>query len=220
LMWLINLFLFIYAGLPFLAPVLMKIHNPVPARVIYTIYSPLCHQLAFRSWFLFGEQPFYPRDIAGVSGYLSYEAATGKSSSDIFGARDFVGNETLGYKVALCERDTAIYASMFLFGVIFMITGRKLKTIPWYLWIGLGLIPIGLDGFSQLPGLANGGLPNWIPIRESTPTLRVLTGVLFGGTTAWYLFPLIEESMRETRQFLASKLVIAKQISEEESIPK
>jgi uncharacterized membrane protein len=213
LMMVITFFLFLYAGLPFLAPVLMKANIIAPAKVIYAIYSPLCHQLAFRSWFLFGEQPFYPRSLAGLSNYITFEDATGIPSTEIFKAREFVGNSVVGYKVALCERDTAIYGSMLLFGIIFMLTGRKLKTIPWYLWIIFGLIPIGIDGFSQLPGLSSGLLPAWLPIRESTPLLRVITGTLFGGSTAWYLFPLIEESMRETRQFLASKMVITEQIS-------
>jgi uncharacterized membrane protein len=218
LMTLITFFIFLYAGLPFLAPVLMKANATAPARVIYAIYSPLCHQLAFRSWFLFGEQPFYPRALAGVSGYKTFEEATGLSSSEIFEARDFTGNPQVGYKVALCERDTAIYLSMLLFGLIFMATGRRLKTIPWYLWILFGLIPIALDGFSQLPGLSSGILPEWLPVRESTPLLRVVTGALFGGSTAWYLFPLIEESMRETRQFLAAKMVITQQISQEPKV--
>jgi uncharacterized membrane protein len=216
LMFVVSFFLFIYSGLPFLAPVLMKANLTAPAKVIYAIYSPLCHQLAFRSWFLFGEQPFYPRSLAGVAGYKTYEEVTGTSSVDIFKARDFIGNPQVGFKVALCERDTAIYGSMFLFGIIFMITGRRLKAIRWYLWIVVGLIPIALDGFSQLPGLSSGLLPGWVPIRESTPFLRVVTGTLFGGATAWYLFPLIEESMRETRHFLASKMVIADQISSSE----
>jgi len=213
LMLLISFFIFLYAGLPFLAPVLMKENSIAPAKVIYAIYSPLCHQLAFRSWFLFGEQPFYPRSLAGLSDFKTFEEETGIPSTEIFAAREFIGNEKVGYKVALCERDTAIYGSMFLFSIFFMVTGKRLKTIPWYLWIVFGLIPIGLDGFSQLPGLSNGLLPAWVPLRESTPLLRVITGTLFGGSTAWYLFPMIEESMRETRHFLASKMVIADQIS-------
>jgi len=48
----------LYLGLPFLAPVLMKTGAKVPAQVIYTAYTPLCHQLGFRSFFLFGEQPY------------------------------------------------------------------------------------------------------------------------------------------------------------------
>lgn len=208
----INLVIFIYAGLPFLAPVLMKAKLESPARVIYAMYSPLCHQLGFRSWFLFGEQFYYPRELANIEGLKTFEMETGITSDEILKARAFLGDEKTGYKVALCERDTAIYTAMLLFGIIFMASGRKIKPIPWYIWLSIGLVPIGLDGFSQLPGLA-GGLPDWVPMRESTPPLRVVTGMLFGGTTAAYLFPLLEESMRETRTLLGTKMMIAKQLS-------
>ncbi len=40
----------------------------VPANVIYAIYKPLCHQFGFRSFFLFGEQPYYPLKEAGMPG--------------------------------------------------------------------------------------------------------------------------------------------------------
>ncbi|RMF48821.1 MAG: hypothetical protein D6755_03190, partial [Anaerolineae bacterium] len=52
-----NVFLALYVGLPFLAPVLMHAGWTRPARWIYRAYGAACHQLAFRSWFLFGEQP-------------------------------------------------------------------------------------------------------------------------------------------------------------------
>lgn len=203
--WLITFFLALYVGLPFLAPVFARNGAMLPAKVIYTIYKPLCHQLAFRSWFLFGEQPFYPRAIAGIDGVLSYEDITGQSEIDTRQARNFIGNDQVGYKVALCERDTAIYASMLLFTLVFIISGRRLKSLPWYIWLIIGLIPIGLDGTSQLASLGL-NLPAWIPIRESTPLLRTITGTLFGLTTAWYLFPLIEESMHETKVMLLEKI--------------
>ncbi len=211
LILLVNTLIFIYVGLPFLAPVLMKANLSGPARIIYAMYSPLCHQLGFRSWFLFGEQYFYPRDLAGIPGLKTFEEETGIPTNKILEARAYIGDERVGYKVALCERDTAIYGAMLLFGIIFMITGRKIKPARWYIWLFIGLIPIGLDGFSQLPGLA-GNIPDWLPNRESTPLLRVITGALFGGTTAWYLFPLLEDSMRETRALLGSKMVIADQL--------
>jgi uncharacterized membrane protein len=105
---------------------------------------------------------------------------------------------------------------MFLFGLVFVLTGKKIKPLPWYFWLAIGLVPIGLDGFSQLPGLAS-GMPAWVPIRESTPLLRVITGSLFGLTTAWYLFPLMEESMKETRTLLSTKMSIVKQLSSSET---
>ena len=210
-MWLFNFFVFLYVGLPFLAPVLMEERLEAPAKVIYTIYSPLCHQLAFRSFFLFGKQPYYPRALADISGVVTYEQLTGNPKLDLLQARAFIGNDVTGYKVAICERDVAIYGSLLLFGVVFALTGRKIKSLPWYFWIVLGLIPIGLDGFSQLPSLAGWDFLSWLPIRESTPFLRVLTGTLFGATTAWYLYPMIEESMRETHVMLVRKLAVVNQ---------
>jgi uncharacterized membrane protein len=213
----INLLLFVYVGLPFLAPVLMKIGATLPARVIYTVYSPLCHQLTFRSLFLFGEQPYYPRELAHVPNAITYEQISGQQTIDVLAARQFVGNQTVGYKVAFCERDVAIYGALLLFGIIFMISGRRIKTIPWYLWILIGLIPIGIDGVSQLPSLTNIALPAWVPIRESTPFLRILTGGLFGFLTAWYIFPMIEETMRETFQLMTRKAAVIQQTSAKET---
>ena len=39
----------LYVGLPFLAPVLMHVGATGPAQAIYTVYSPMCHQFAFRA---------------------------------------------------------------------------------------------------------------------------------------------------------------------------
>jgi len=200
------LLIFGYVGLPFLAPVLMKTGAVGPAKVIYTIYSPLCHQLAFRSWFLFGDQPVYPLALAGVEGLNSYEDYTGLTGNNLLAARDFLGNEIMGYKTALCERDIAIYGALLLFAVIFTLTGRKIKPLPWYYWIIFGMVPIGLDGLSQLPSLA-AGLFRFIPLtRESTPLLRTITGGLFGFCTAWYMFLLIEDSMSETARYITNKM--------------
>ena len=217
---LFNIILFIYVGFAFLPPVLMEVGLSFPAKVIYTAYSSICHQFAFRSWFLFGEQAVYPRNLAGISGVISYETAFVnnqnilETSPEFIGeARANIGNPKVGYKVALCERDVALYGGMLLFGIVYSLTGRKLRQIPWYVWLLLGLIPIGIDGSSQFPSLIQ-GLPDWLPMRESTPFLRTLTGALFGGLTAWYLYPLIEESMKETQAFLVSKKVIISQTNQ------
>ena len=206
----VNLFILIYVGLPFLAPVLEKYNAPLPAQVIYRIYGTMCHQLAFRSWFLFGEQYYYPRELAGITSVTSYEALQNTSQLDLIAARNFIGNETDGFKVALCERDVAIYGFMFIFGIIYALSGRKIRAIPWYMWVVIGLVPIGIDGVSQLPSVAQ-GLPAWLPIRESTPFLRTLTGGLFGWMTAWYLYPMLESTMRETRQILTRKQAVIDQ---------
>ena len=206
----LNLLLLIYVGLPFLAPILEKNNMDGAAKIIYTIYSPVCHQLAYRSWFLFGEQPYYPRELAQIEGVKTYEAVTGADPANLLAGRQFIGNQALGFKVAICERDVAIYGAMLLFGILFMLTGRKIKAIPWYVWVGLGMIPMGIDGGSQLFSFAQGYFPVWVPVRESTPLLRTLTGALFGITTTWYVLPIIEESMRESRSFILRKFAVIK----------
>jgi uncharacterized membrane protein len=212
----INLFVLLYVGLPVLAPVLMKAGATLPARALYAMYSPLCHQFGFRSFFLFGEQPYYPLAEAGMSNVKTFEEVTGiqglsnPTSMSRFDARQFVGNETVGYKIALCERDVAIYGGMLLFGLLFGLTGRRLPSLHWILWILLGMGPIGLDGFSQLFSQFNWAWLNAIlPYRESTPFLRALTGAMFGIATAWFAYPYIEESMRETRQFFVKKFAVS-----------
>jgi uncharacterized membrane protein len=211
-------FLLLYVGLPFLAPVLSRAGAESAANLVYKIYSPLCHQLPFRSWFLFGTQPYYARSLAEIPGVASYEQFIGSSGVDVTLERKFTGTQELGfgngnvgYKVALCERDVAIYGSMALFALVFLASGRKIPPLKWYFWLIIGLVPIGFDGFSQLPSLM-GQMPAWMLIRESTPVLRTLTGALFGLTTSWFVFPLIEENMRETRKMLAGKFAVVKQI--------
>jgi uncharacterized membrane protein len=212
---LLNLFIFFYIGLPFLAPVLMKAGAEIPARAIYTIYKPLCHQFGFRSFFLFGEQAYYPLKEANMSGVKTFEQVTNIPNLDDpysvsrLQAREYIGDETVGYKIALCERDTAIYIAILLFGIVFAVTGRRFKSLHWMLWLLIGIAPIGLDGFSQLFSQFNWTwLMSVIPYRESTPYLRALTGALFGFMTAWFAYPNIEESMGETRQYYIKKLAI------------
>ena len=202
-MAILNTLVFLYVGLTFLAPLLMKAGITTPASGIYRVYGAVCHQLAFRSWFLFGEQSVYPRAAAGVPGVIPFGQATGINDQDLIGARQFIGNDKLGYKIALCERDIAIYGAILLFGLIFVVTGRKLPALPWYLWIIIGIAPIGIDGVSQLLSQAPFYL---LPYRESTPFLRTLTGGLFGFTTAWFGYPLVEESMADSKLYLSAKL--------------
>jgi len=203
-----NLFVLIYLGLPVLAPVLVKAGFETPATMIYRVYGVMCHQWSFRSFFLYGEQVVYPRAAAGIDGLMSYSQATGfgesNTASDLIAARKFIGNEKVGYKIALCERDSAIWGGLLLFGLVYALVGRRLPALPWYLWFLIGIIPIGIDGFSQL--LSQPPF-NFYPYRESTPFLRVLTGGLFGFSTAWFGYPMTESAMAETRRIMASKIL-------------
>ncbi|PJF44928.1 MAG: hypothetical protein CUN55_01455 [Phototrophicales bacterium] len=237
--WLIAvLILGIYAGLPIAAPVMMKAGITQPAETIYNIYGFACHQFAFRSVFLFGEQTFYPRESA-QSNLTSFEARAAQSeqfraeysrqsgipldeltperltneltiwSPELqFAARNFVGDEQMGYKIALCQRDIAIYLTMVIAGAIYgLFLRRRLRPVPLWLYVLLGLGPIALDGFSQLLGYPPFEL--WEP-RETTPFFRILTGSLFGLMNVWLAFPYLNASIQESIESLSRQLEQAK----------
>ncbi|HEX2620663.1 MAG TPA: DUF2085 domain-containing protein [Phototrophicaceae bacterium] len=123
-------------------------------------------------------------------------------------AAAFLGNPQMGYKMTLCERDIAIYSSMFIFGVIYSRPSvrRRLRPIPLWLYFFAGVAPIGIDGFSQLLGYPPFHL--W-GARETLPFFRVMTGILFGAMTGWLGFPYIEMSMRDAIREIEAKLTAA-----------
>ncbi len=225
-----NTIAIIYVGLPILAPVLMNAGLETPARIIYRIYSPLCHQMSQRSFFLFGDQYAYPREIAGTD-LEPFEAYIGDipEFSNVepdnwpaffTAARRYLGDEQLGYKIALCQRDIGIYLFVLVGGLIYaMLRNRiNIKPLPILLFIVIGLGPIALDGFSQLfsywstplDGSAPTGIAatiqNVLPLRESTPLLRAFTGAWFGLALVWLAYPHVNESMKGTESQLGTKL--------------
>lgn len=186
---LVNLVITIYAGLPVLAPVFMRLGYTWPARVIYTIYKPLCHQLPQRSFFLFGPRLAY--SVATFQELLGPEMLADNSL-----ARAFIGNPSLGYKMAYCQRDTAMYTSLLLAGIAFGLVRRRLKPLPFRLYLIL-LAPWAIDGLAQLLGF-----------YESTWQLRTITGSLFGLGTVWFAYPYLETAMEELRCALSEKLIL------------
>lgn len=202
-----NFMVFLYVGLPISAPILMENDLDRPARWIYAIYSPLCHQLAYRSWFLFGDQPAYPLQSANTN-LASYAEVTGLDEYDQWEAREFIGNDRLGFKVALCQRDVAIYGGILISGLLFAIFRKRVKPLSIVLWIVIGILPIAIDGGTQLLG----ALPfDFITPRESTPLLRSITGFLFGMANVWLAYPYMEETMQELRVMVSMKLAGARE---------
>lgn len=183
---LFSLALFLYVGLPFLAPVLMQAGATGPARVIYLVYSPACHQLPDRSYFLFGQNPVYTLE--------ELESSNALPGSGLLERRRYIGDETLGWKVALCERDVAIYGSMLLAGIIFALLRGRVRRLPLPVFV-LFVIPIAVDGLTQLFGL-----------RTSNWWLRTITGALFGAGVVWLVYPYIQESMDDIRANIEKKL--------------
>jgi uncharacterized membrane protein len=210
----VNWIVIAYLGMAFLAPVLMKVGAVAPAQVIYKLYGYVCHQLPYRSWFLFGQQAAYPRSAAHIDDLQTFNQVTGLSedatAEAIWTVREYEGDAHNGYKVALCERDVAIYSALILFGLVFSQLrnrpGKKpFPALHWLLWIALGILPMGLDGGTQLISQFMPFINRWLPFRESTPFLRTLTGGLFGITTAWFSYPMLDESFQESLRMLYNK---------------
>ena len=173
---LFNLILFIYVGLALLAPALMARGATLPAMVIYALYSPACHQLPERSYFLFGQSPVYDLEQLRGDGV--------ELSDNLLLRRRYIGDSEHGWKVAICQRDVAIYGSMLAAGLLFALANFRFPHLSWKLYL-LFLIPMALDGGSQLVGL-----------RSATWWTRTFTGVLFGVATIWLLYPYLGDSMK------------------------
>jgi uncharacterized membrane protein len=181
---LMNLFWGLYVGLPFLAPIFMNAGYELPAKAIYTLYRPACHQRPERSYFVGGSAFIYsPEELASAGVDL-----------DPF-ARD-IGNVQVGWKVAFCERDVAIYGTIFLTGLAYGLVRKRLK--GWrmqFRFFVLFLIPMGLDGTLQLFGF-----------YESTWLRRSITGAIFGAGAVLFAYPYIEEGFADVRRTISSKL--------------
>jgi uncharacterized membrane protein len=91
-----------------------------------------------------------------------------------------------GHQLGLCERNFSIYASMFIGSLVFVLTGKRMPGIPWWLWI-LMMLPMALDGTTQMFG--------W---RESDWILRIVTGTLFGVGNIWFALPMMQKSLIKT----------------------
>ena len=223
-----NIGVAIYVFLPMLvAPTLMQIGATAPAKAIYTLYSPMCHQMASRSFFLYGEQYAYPRELAGteltpIEAYMPDIPGFDAASTDpaqwttfLLPARKFLGTAEMGYKMALCERDIAIYGSILIFGLLYALLRKRInfKPLPVWAFLIFGMGPIALDGFSQLfsqYGTAAEALSFFnrvFPLRESTPLFRSLTGFLFGFCLAWMAYPRVDDGMKTTADDLEKRLV-------------
>ena len=179
-----NLFWGLYVILPLLAPVFMNAGWTTPAKVIYTVYRPACHQRPERSYFIGGPQAVYtPEELA----------AAGVDVSPF--SRD-IGNETVGWKVAFCERDVAIYGSIFVAGLAYGLIRRRLGKwkMPFRFFL-IFLVPMGIDGILQLFG-----------VYESTWVLRTITGVFFGVGAVLFAYPYLAEGFADVRQSINDKL--------------
>ena len=129
-----------------------------------------------------------------------------------------MGDETVGYKTALCERDIGIYVGILIAGLVygFIRNRRSVKPLPLKFWFLLGIVPIALDGGTQLISQL-GFFP--FPPRESPPLLRTATGFLFGAMNVWMAYPHVDQAMIDTNKTTSTKLAVAEQRAKHISEP-
>ncbi|MRR28827.1 DUF2085 domain-containing protein, partial [bacterium] len=152
----------LFVGLPFLAPVFMSVGLEFPARIIYGIYSFLCHQLPQRSYFLFGRQFSY--SLAEISAFWP-------NITDFQVLRHFIGTADLGWKVAWSDRMVSMYTSILIFGWLWYGLRKWIRPLPWQ-GLLLLMIPMGLDGLTHMASdLADFGTG----FRDTNIWLQLLT---------------------------------------------
>ena len=217
LMW-ANVSWGVLTGLPWLAPVLMKLEARTLAKALYLVYSTACHQLANRSFFLFGSKPTY-----SYSELLPHPDQT----NTMLALQMFTGTPELGYKVAWSDRMVSLYGGIFLGGLIFSLLRHRLLSPRWRTFLLL-TIPMVLDGgshfISDLAGVGQGFrygnawlaalTVNMFPssfyvvneLGSFNSWMRLSTGLLFGMAVVWMLYPAAETFFQETRQTLAPRL--------------
>ena len=211
--WLIA-FLIVYGVwvlTPITAPILMQMGATGPANAVYLIYSLFCHQLPERSFFFFGPKPMYSlQEIASVW-----------PTDNAIILRQFVGNAEMGWKMAWSDRMISVYGGIWLAGIIYALTRRRVH-ISLLVWVLLGVLPLGLDGVSHMindvvagtSGLGFRDTNAWLQaltgnafpasfyagdqLGSFNSWARWITGTVFSVTTVFALFPIINASMDET----------------------
>lgn len=207
----------VYVGLPFLAPVLMAAGLAPLGRVIYTIYSFLCHQLPERSLFLFGPKIMVP---------LAEIQASWKATDNPLILRQFVGNPALGWKIAWSDRMVYMFTSILFLAWIWWIFRRRIPKVSWKVLV-LFLLPMAVDGgthfISDLIAHHQGFRDTnaWLAVLTQhafapsfyagdawgsfNSILRMVTGILFGAGIVWFGFPYLDEYFKDQAAWIQYK---------------
>ncbi len=220
----------VYVGLPYLAPVFMKLGWEAPGRVIYLIYSALCHQLPERSYFLFGSKLTYS---------LSEIQSVWQNTLNPMVLRQFIGNPEMGWKVAWSDRMVVMFTSLWLFGMLWRPLRRWLKPLPWW-GLVLFLLPMAVDGGSHLisdfSGIGQGFRDSnaWLAILTNhtfpagfyagdawgsfNSLMRFLTGNLFGLGIVWFGFPQLDAAFSRQARYFENRFTFYQQRKSSDTI--
>lgn len=209
-----------YVGLPWLAPVFMRIGWTGAGQTIYAIYSNQCHQLPQRSYFLFGPRVTYS---------LPQIQAAWQPTDNPAILRQFVGNEAMGWKVAWSDRMVSMYTSIFVGGLLYWLVRKRIRPLP--LWaFSLLILPMAIDGGTHMlsdllsrnrMGLGFRDSNAWLvaltnnlfsaafysgdALGSFNSWMRLVSGLLFGLGIVGLVYPLMDEWMADTVREIEAK---------------
>ncbi len=181
-------------------------------RMIYFVYSFFCHQLPERSFFLFGQKTMYS---------LTEIRSAWQDTINPMILRQFIGNESMGWKVAWSDRMISFYISVWLYAVIWRLLRRKVEPLAWW-GFALLLLPMVLDGgthaISDLAGIGQGfrDTNEWLAVWTGNTfpaafyagdalgsfnsIMRLISGLLAGLGVVWLAFPYIFQTQTYNQQ--------------------
>jgi len=199
----------LYVGLPWLAPIFMKLGWTSAGQAIYLVYSTQCHQLPQRSFFLFGPKFMYS---------LAEIQSAWRVTDDPLVLRQFIGNAQMGWKVAWSDRMVSMYTSMLLGGWLYWPFRKRAEPLPLWAFV-LMVMPLAVDGsthlLSDLAGIGQGFRDSnaWLAfltgnifpayfyagdgLGSFNSWMRLVTGVLMGLGFVWLIFPYLENSFAD-----------------------
>ena len=195
----------IFNLLPWLAPLFMQIGWRGSGKALYLAYTPLCHQLPQRSYFLFGPQFSYS---------LAEIQAAWQMTDNPLVLRQFMGSSEMGWKVAWSDRMVSMYTGIWLWAALYWPLRGQVKQLPLWGFAVLAL-PMVLDGGSHavsdfagigagfryhnewLAALTNHAFPAAFYAGDAVGSfnawMRLLTGLLFSLGAVWLGFPYLEK---------------------------
>ncbi len=160
---------------------LIAYQNADSSAPLYDVGKYICHQKISRTLCLFDTPSWGIGDCTPQKNVFrddkrSEICADGKGGV----AADCSALSGYGYKFPVSARDMAIYFGMLFGGVAFAIVKKPESTrMPNWIWLAIALLPIAIDGITQL-----------FFLRESGNALRVATGLLAGVAMSFYILPI------------------------------
>src|SRR3989338_3829457 len=182
-----------------LTPIFAHLNLYNEASFFYNFYVPTCHQWIYRSMCVFdnysigdcieqGEENNSNIFTEYTNDGIGYNCTFYYSRNQIarMRAEKVERDGSVGYKFPNDARNMGIWLSMLIGGIY--VLRRDPKVFPAGIWFILAIVPLGIDGITQM-----------LELRESTNLIRFSTGLIAGLGMAFYIYPIIHDLTRKRK---------------------